>query len=480
MKVGLINLPDNGISGKGYSTPLGLAYIGAVVRNLGHEVKGFDLSCRKDSVERYYLKSDKVFLNALTDFNPDLIGLTCTTTNRINIQFWTRIFKERFPNVKILVGGPHPYFIPETYLKTSPDVDILVMGEGESTIVDYLNAAAEGRDLGWIKGIAFRDESGSVRINPLREAIRNLDEIPFPARDLFDMEAYDIKFATIVGKTATMITTRGCGNNCKFCSTTRYWQKVRFRSAQNIVDEIEHILREFPFIKNLVIFDDTFTSRRGHVIAVCREIIRRKIVINWACLSRTDVIDEELLGHLKEAGCTTLSFGIESGNDLMLRTMRKNSTVSNNVRALTLPKNYGITARGLMIAGMPEEKFGWAIDSLLFMADLRFRYQELQISLQTFIFPGTWWERWFREKYNDFSWEKMPNRFRKGSFTDALGNVVLPCYRWKGIPFVLLYSLRKLIKYRFIRNILSYGFIRNLVRKIAYSFHDFPKSVYDE
>lgn len=479
MKIGLINLPDNGISGKGYSTPLGLAYIGAIVRNLGHEVRGFDLSCRKDSVERYYLKSDEGFLNALTDFNPDLIGLTCTTTNRINIQFWTRIFKERFSNGKILVGGPHPYFIPETYLRTNPDVDILVMGEGESTIVDYLKAVEEGRGLETVKGIAFRDEKGSIRINPLREVIKNLDEIPFPARDLFDMEAYDIKFATIVGKTATMITTRGCGNNCKFCSTTRYWQKVRFRSAQNVVDEIEHILKEFPFIKNLVIFDDTFTSRRDHVIAVCREIIQRKIVINWACLSRTDVIDEELLRNLKEAGCTTLSFGIESGNDLMLRTMRKNSTVSNNFKALTLPLTYGITARGLMIAGMPEEKFGWAIDSLLFMANLRFRYQELQISLQTFIFPGTWWERWFREKYTDFSWEKMPTRFRKGAFTDSFGNVVLPCYRWKGIHFMFLYSLRKLIKYRTVRNILSYGFIQNMVRKIAYRFPD-PKSVYDD
>ncbi|MCX5914104.1 MAG: radical SAM protein [Deltaproteobacteria bacterium] len=481
MKVALVNIPDNGISGKGYSTPLGLAYIGAVVRRLGHEVKGFDLSSRKDSVNRYYLKIDNQFLNFLNEFNPDFVGMTCTTTNRINLNFWARVFKEALPNVKIMVGGPHPYFIPESYLRTNPEVDILVMGEGELTIVDYLKAVEEGRDIGTVKGVAFRDERGSVIINPLREAIKNLDEIPFPARDLFDMEGYDIKFGTIVGKTATIIATRGCGNNCKFCSTTRYWQKVRFRSAKNIVDEIEDILGEFPFIKNVVFFDDTFTLRKEHVVSVCREMIARKIVVNWACLSRTDVVDEELLTILKESGCTTLSFGIESGNDLMLKTMRKNSTVDNNYKALTLPLKHGITARGLMIAGMPEEKFGWAVDSLLFMADPRFRYQDLQISLQTFIFPGTWWERWFREKYTDFSWENMPERFKKGSFTDSFGNIVLPCYRWKGIHFFLLYTLRKLIKFRIIRSIVSYPLIQNMVRYIAYLVpKHYPKSLYDD
>lgn len=475
-----MNIPDNGISGKGYSTPLGLAYIGAVIRNLGHQVQGFDLSCRKDSVKRYYLRSDRMFLNSLTEFNPDLVGMTCTTTNRINLNFWAETIKESLPNAKIIAGGPHPYFIPESYLRTYPAVDVLVMGEGEVTIIDFLNALVEGRDLKSVKGIAFRGKNGSLIINPLREVIKNLDEIPFPARDLFNMEDYDIKFGTIVGKTATIITSRGCGNKCKFCSTTRYWQKVRFRSAKNIVDEIEHTLARFSYIQNMVFFDDTFTSRREHVISVCEEILKRKIRFNWACLSRTDVVDEELLKILRESGCTTVSFGIESGNDLMLKTMRKNSTVNNNYRALTLPLKYGMTARGLLIAGMPEERFGWAVDSLLFMANPRIRYQDLQISLQTFIFPGTWWEKWFREKYNDFSWQKMPERFKKGSFTDSCGNVVLPCYRWKGIHFFMLYLLRKLIKYRTIRRIISYPIIQRGVRGIAYLVpNQYPKSLYD-
>ena len=143
-----------------------------------------------------------------------------------------------------------------------------------------------------------------------------------------------------------MITSRGCGNTCKFCSTTKYWKKVRFRSAKNIVDEIESVIQQFPFIKNIVFFDDTFTANRKHALSVCDEIIKRKLKINWACLSRTNIVDDDYLAILRESGCTTLSFGIESGNDEMLKVIRKNSTVQNNYNALTSPPKFGIQSRG--------------------------------------------------------------------------------------------------------------------------------------
>ena len=480
MRIALINISDHGISGKGYSAPLGLAYIGAVLRNAGFQVKGFDLSASKKSIINYYLQEDKVFLDSLCAFNPHFIGMTCTTTNRLNLNFWAETFKKYLPNVKIIVGGPHPSFLPESYLKTRPSVDVLIIGEGELTIIDYLQALLEGRNLTTVKGIAFRDENDEIKVNLSRRPIENIDEIPFPARDLFPMNEYDIKFGTIIGKTATIITSRGCGNSCKFCSTTRYWKKVRFRSSKNVVNEIEHVLNEFPFIKNIVFFDDTFTSNRDHAISVCKEIIRRGIKINWGCWSRTNILDDEYLKILSESGCTTLSFGIESGNDEMLKVIRKNSTVENNYKALTLPQKYGILSRGTMIAGMPEEKFGWAVDSLLFMIRPRINYKSLQISFKTFIFPGTPWEKWFREKFKDFSWESIPSRFKAGSFVDPFGNVTLPCYRWRGVQYLMLRALHKLMKYRFARKILSLHLIQNIIRKIAYMFPEqYPKSIYE-
>ena len=467
MKFALINIPDHGISGKGYSAPLGLAYIGAVVKSLGYEVKAYDLGANKRLLMNYYLQADKLFLNSLADYKPDFIGMSCSTTNRLNLNFWAGLFKNLLPNVKIIVGGPHPYFIPEIFLKTAVDVDILAMGEGELTIADYLRAVSAGDELDTVKGIAFRNKTGDVIVTPPREVISNLDEIPFPARDLFPIDEYDIDFGTIVGKTATMITSRGCGNLCKFCSTTRYWRKVRFRSAKNIVDEIQNVMENFPFIKNFVFFDDTFTGRRDHAISVCNEILKRKIKINWGCWSRTDNIDEDFLKVLREAGCTTLSFGIESGNDEMLKVIQKKTTVANNYRALTLPGKFGILARGTMIAGMPEERFKWAIDSLLFMIRPGIAYKNLQVSLKTFIFPGTVWEKWFKEKYKDFSWENIPPRFQRWSFTDPFGNVSLPCYRWDGIQYAALLSLRKLMKNRFFRKILSVRLVQATLKKVA-------------
>ena len=481
MRMALINIPDSGISGKGYTVPLGLAYIGAVVRNAGHEVRGFDLSVSKNSLANYYLKSDQEFLLELSDYDPDFIGITCTTTNRVNITFWTEVLKKQLPRARILVGGPHPFFLPESYLRSNPAVDVLVLGEGEETIADYLEAVSEERDLRTVKGIAFREGNGSLIVNQLREAIGNLDLIAFPARDLFPVKDYDMKFGTISGNTATMITSRGCGNTCKFCSTTKYWKKVRFRSAKNIVDEIESVIQQFPFIKNIVFFDDTFTANRKHALSVCDEIIKRKLKINWACLSRTNIVDDDYLAILRESGCTTLSFGIESGNDEMLKVIRKNSTVQNNYNALTSPPKFGIQSRGMMIAGMPEEKFGWAVDSMLFMARVKNISPDVQISLKTFIFPGTHWEKWFREKYQDFSWEDIPKRYRAGSITDSFGNIILPCYRWKGIHYAILWSMKKIItKSRIARKLLSVLSIQKLIRKAASSFfREYPKSIYD-
>jgi anaerobic magnesium-protoporphyrin IX monomethyl ester cyclase len=480
MKFALVNIPDNGISGKGYSIPLGLAYIGAIIRSKGHEVRGYDLSVSKDSLNKYYLKTDTTFLDTIKTYRPDVIGITCTTTNRINVEYWSGVFKNNISGVMIMVGGPHPYFIPEDYLRSNPNVDVLVLGEGEKTIADFLDAVSAGRDPLKIDGIAHRDANNAIGVNPENKVIHDLDTIIFPARDLFPMNEYDIKFGTISGKSATLITSRGCGSKCKFCSTTRYWQKVRFRSAKNIVDEIEHILKEFPFIENFVFFDDTFTSNRRHAFSVCDEIIRRNIKINWGCWSRTDIVDAEYFPKLKDAGCTTLSFGIESGNDQMLETLWKRSTVANNTIALTVPSQYGISTRGTMIAGMPEETFSWAIDSLLFMAQNQKKCKGLQISFKTFIFPGTYWEQWFKDKYRDFSWQNIPERFKKGSLLDAQGNIVLPCYRWKGFPYLCLTLLHKMLNYRLLRTIIGIRFVSNSIRKIVRCYPwQHPKSIYD-
>lgn len=482
MKIALINIPDNGVSGKGYSAPLGLAYIASVIRNLNHEVFVYDLSVSKESIADYYLHEDTEFLNRITSLVPDVIGMTCSTTNRFNVAFWANVFKQKIHNVKIVIGGPHPFFIVEEYLQENKDVDFLVLGEGERAIVNLISCLDNGGyDYGTVKGIAYRKDD-EIIINERAEIISDLDEIPFPARDLFPMMKYDISFGSInKGKAATIITSRGCGNTCKFCSTTCYWTKLRYRTAKNIIDEIETILEHYPSIRDIIFFDDTFTANRKHAVAVCSEIINRNIKFNWACWSRTNILDKEFFEILKESGCTTLAYGIESGNDEMLKVMRKNSTVTKNHFALHEGRKHGICTRGTMIGGMPEEKFEWALDSILFIAKAKIPLNDLRISFRTFIFPGTYWETWFSERYPDFTWSKMPSRFKKGAYLDDYGNIILPCYQWKGFPYFtirLLYSL--MFRYSLFRWLLRLSIVQSLLRIfVRFTGVTYPKSVFD-
>lgn len=466
MRIALLNIPDCGKSGKGYSAPLGLAYIGAVVRNFGHEVRAYDLCVTKNSLGRFYLKVDEDVCSRIAGFRPDIAGMSCTTTNRVNVNFWADELKRRLPEAKIVVGGPHPFFIPENYLKSCRSVDVVIMGEGERTIAEYIEALEGRRRLEQVNGLAFRQADESIVITKPRAPIDNLDEITFPARDLFPMSEYDLSFGPISGKTATIITSRGCGNACKFCSTARYWRKVRYRSAGNIVDEIEQIRRAFPFIQNFVFFDDTLTFNREHATALCDEIVRRRLEIRWGCWSRTNCIDEQFARRLRDAGCVVLSFGIESGNDETLKTIRKNATAADNLRALRVGREQGICTRGTMIAGMPEEKFPNALDSVFFMAASGVPPSDLRMSLKTFIFPGTYWEKWFRERHPDFSWEAIPERFKRGSILDEYGNIVLPCYRWTGLPYYALLALTRMVLFPPAKSLLAVPWVQRTIKSI--------------
>ena len=161
-----------------------------------------------------------------------------------------------------------------------------------------------------------------------------------------------------------------------------------------------------------------------------------------------------------------MSFGIESGSDETLKTIRKHATVADNLRALTIGRQHGICTRGTMIVGMPEEKFENALDSIFFNVNSGVGPQDLRISLKTFIFPGTFWEKWFREKHPDFSWGCIPDRFKNGSILDTQGNVALPCYRWRGLAFCAVFLLRTAICFRAGRWLLSSRLIQRVTRTL--------------
>jgi anaerobic magnesium-protoporphyrin IX monomethyl ester cyclase len=221
----------------------------------------------------------------------------------------------------LVVGGPLPTLAPADFLDT---FDVAAIGEGEETLVELVKCVEKGEDFSNVKGVAYKDR-GKIRFTPARNFVQNLDDLPFPSRELFDNEAYKKYYSKRFGYTITsLITSRGCPFSCDFCSRPVFGTSFRTRSPSNIADEVGSIV---SFGYDRVWFaDDCFTLNRAHLISVCDEMIRGGIDVGWECLSRADTVDREAARRMRQAGCVRVFFGIESGNNDVLTLMRKQIT----------------------------------------------------------------------------------------------------------------------------------------------------------
>jgi anaerobic magnesium-protoporphyrin IX monomethyl ester cyclase len=284
--------------------PLGILQLaGSLVKN-NFNVKILDMTVDDRPI--------KQFLDA------DLIGLSFTSANTFKAESIIKQIREKNPNAKILVGGSHTTALPEKALQEMP-VDIIAKRESDETIVEI----AEGKKpLKDILGISYRDSRGKVHHNPYRPFIENLDSLPYPARHLVDMSKYDIHFTWEGRKpAATMFSSRGCFANCIYCASKVTWtRRVRFRSAEHVLGEIDH-LREKYGTKEILFYDDVFPLNHERLIQVCKGLKDRDIT--WCCFSRVDTL---VPGHAKvmaESGCHMINFGVESGSAKILQNLKK-------------------------------------------------------------------------------------------------------------------------------------------------------------
>jgi anaerobic magnesium-protoporphyrin IX monomethyl ester cyclase len=247
-----------------------------------------------------------------------------------------------------LMGGPHVSFDVINTLKTYPEIDMLVIGEGEKTIselMDYFQGQGNRAD---IYGIAFR-ENGQIVQTGKRELIEDLNTLPMPARHLLPMSRYQA-----LGFPVSMITGRGCPYSCIFCQGRKMvGSKPRSRKASLVVDEIEQIL-SYGFTR-INLADDLFTSDKKKVHEVCEEIRRRKLSFTWTAFSRVNTVDKETLQLMRETGCDCVSFGIESGNPAMLKRVKKGITLDQARKAVGLCKEVGILPHASFMVGLPGE-----------------------------------------------------------------------------------------------------------------------------
>ena len=283
----------------------------------------------------------------------DLVGITTTTPTFSKAVELTRIVRSNSKALTVL-GGIHVTVTPDESVRYD-SVDYIVKGEGEATILELVSCLEEKGDLSSVDGLYYKND-GAVVKNKDRQLISNLDELPFPARHLFNKRDYTYPDA-LLRPAMPIITSRGCPAACTYCnSRSIFTRKFRVRSAQNILAEIEYLIKEFA-VKEIHIWDDNFTTLKNRVFQIRDEIKKRKIKIKFAFPNglRADYVDEEVLRALKDMGTYSIAFGVESGNQKVLDRINKNIKLEQIERAFRLAKKIGFETWAFFMIGLPSE-----------------------------------------------------------------------------------------------------------------------------
>jgi anaerobic magnesium-protoporphyrin IX monomethyl ester cyclase len=319
--------------------PVGLLSLDAVARKAGHQVTLANLSQLDWKKVRQLLKK----------LRPDVVGISQFTHNRTDSLELARVAKELNPRCFVVLGGPHATHAWQEFLSGHREVDAVVLGEGEATLVDLLNTVEKQAPLSTVAGIAYHGPTGPVS-TPARPAIADLDALPVPGAQTGESVGVDYR-----RQLEFIITSRGCPANCLFCSSPLFWGRgVRFRSPRSVVDEIQMLKERYGLIY-FSFRDDTFTADRKRVLEICRLLQERRLHILWNCQSRVNAVDEEMLIAMKRTGCECIQFGVESGSPEMLKALGKRILPVDVERAAAAVRRVGINLSVYLITGIPGE-----------------------------------------------------------------------------------------------------------------------------
>ncbi len=324
---------------EGPTPPLGIAFVAAALERAGVEVEVLDL------VTAPYDKEH--FAELLGRFRPHIVGSTAVTMTFNNAKTVIRDAKHIDPDVLTVMGGPHVTFSVHETFADLPELDLIVRGEGEATICELVQQAEGDRDWSKVQGLAYRN-GAEIRVTENRPLL-DVNTLPPPARHLLPLGRY-----RALNMPISLTTSRGCPFPCIFCVGSKMvGSKIRYRDTQSVVDEMEY-LNGLGF-HQLNVADDLFTGKRTHALAVCDEILRRGLKIKWSCFSRVDTLTLELAKRMKEAGCATVSFGVETANVDMLATVKKGVKLPDVVSAIKMCTEAGIEPHVSFILGLPGE-----------------------------------------------------------------------------------------------------------------------------
>ncbi len=375
--------PDTSRSGLvSIQYPINIGYLSSYVKKHGIEcgVKDYE-------VEPF---SESAFIGFIGQKNPVLIGFSCMTPHITHAAAMAKLAKKYFPNISTVIGGVHATAIPEKTLAEFAQFDIVVMGEGEQTLVELAQKLNTSGFIGNVEGTALR-QAGAITVNPPRCMIENLDDIPFPDRDILELRHYKKSHVTRgisrkVVPIAEMLSSRGCPHECIFCaSKIVHSRKVRFRSAENIIAEIK-ILSENYGISHFSFLDDIFTMKMPLMEPVCKYL--KSIGATFDCLTRVNDIDEPKMGLLVSCGCKKISFGVESGSTRILKSIKKGITLDDIRTAFRLARKFKLRLieASFMIGCHPDETIEDIEETRKLIYELRPDILALFITIP---YPGT-------------------------------------------------------------------------------------------
>ncbi|MBN2586503.1 MAG: B12-binding domain-containing radical SAM protein [Candidatus Fermentibacteraceae bacterium] len=361
-----------GISGC-WPTP-GLQYVAAVLRDAGHEIL---------FLEGFFYSNEEM-LERIREFRARALGVYVISLLWDKAKPFIERAKEQDPQLFTFIGGHGATAMPESLMKSTSALDAIVIGEGEMTSRELVGALENGEDLKNIRGLLVRDGEGLHR-TPLREMMEDLDQLPFPAVDLCEMDRYYPSFEQVSTVPAMqMLASRGCNGSCLYCYKM-YGSRIRLRDPVRVVDEIEYYIRNYG-TREIKFWDEHFSHDHDHVYEICDEIIRRKVRVRWWVSCRADSVDRPLLRAMKKAGCWCINYGVESGVQKHLDTLMKHETVDQIREAVRLTHSVGIKTHTTYIFGIPGETFEDGLETIEFAKELNsFTVEFFPITP----FPGT-------------------------------------------------------------------------------------------
>ncbi|MCW3995553.1 MAG: B12-binding domain-containing radical SAM protein [Candidatus Bathyarchaeota archaeon] len=335
-----------GMAGK--LPPLGLAYVAAALRKNGYAVEIYDNYLMERSIEE--VKAE------IRRRQPEIVGITCSSLTYTRCVETAKAAKEAYSACKIVVGGPHPSYMPQTMLEHK-EIDYVVLGEGEQAMTQLAESILRGRqnnEIGKIPGVACKVDDEISKVPP--EFINDLDVVPFPARDLLPMKMYDRTFMYLdVKPVDTMSILRGCPYQCAYCETRELWgTSCRAFSPQRVIAEIKHMVENYGS-RGIYFVGDNFTINKKRTQELCRLIKTNKIDIKWTCETRVDLVDKELLFDMKLAGCQTIFFGVESGSPRIQQKLNKNIDLQEVKRVFELCRQVVVRTATSFMLGIPGE-----------------------------------------------------------------------------------------------------------------------------